>query len=370
VRAKDPPRGCGVGITGLGASLPEEVRGNDYWSDGWRQRMAEDFFRAAERTALETKGGSTAGALRKVWDDPFKGAVERRVIDAAHESSDMEVDACRDALRVAGMGADEIDLLIGYSQVPDEAIPPNHGKVSHLLGLRFETAVFTLDAGCASFLPQLTTAVRLIQSGDHRAALVFQSTASSRILDYEGPSSPSLGDGAVAATVGRVEPGLGLVDRIQLNRGDLFDGIVLTRVHGNERWYESPSEPEPFTIGTRNLEHAKRMGADGPEFCRETCLPLLERHGITADDVDFFVCAQSAAWWADACAAAISIDADRYVSADDHFKKYGHLLPASASLNLWIAWRSGRLRVGDLVLMYTPGAGFTQTASLVRWALA
>ncbi len=351
-------------------SLPEHVRSNDFWSDAWRKRMAEDFFRYAERTALETKGESTAGALRRIWDDPFRGAVERRVIDPAHESSDMEVEACRDALRVAGMTPAEVDLLIGVSQVPDEAIPPNHGKVSHLLGLRFETAVFTLDAGCASFLPQLTTAVRLIQAGDHRAALVFQSSASSRILDYEGPSSPSLGDGAVAATIGRVEPGLGLVDRIQLDRGELYDGIVLARIHGNERWYEAPSVAEPFTIGTRNLEHAKKMGADGPEFCRETCLPLLERHSLAPDDVDFFVCAQSAAWWADACAAAIAIDADRYVSADDHFKKYGHLLPASASLNLWVAWSTGRLHVGDLVLMYTPGAGFTQTATLVRWALA
>jgi 3-oxoacyl-[acyl-carrier-protein] synthase III len=121
---------------------------------------------------------------------------------------------------------------------------------------------------------------------------------------------------------------------------------------------------------TRNAEHARRMGAEGPAFCRDTCSILLDRQGITADSIDFFICAQSAAWWIEACAGAIGIDSSRYVSADEHFRKYGHLLPASASLNLWLAWTTGRLHVGDLVLIYTPGAGFTQTASLVRWALA
>lgn len=370
MRAKDPPAGCGVGITGLGVSLPEQVRTNDFWSDTWRQRMTEDFFRAAERIAFETKGEGTVKALRRVWDDPFRGAVERRVLDSELTSADMEVGACLDAMNAAGIGSDDVDLLIGYSQVPDEANPSNHGRVAHRLGLKLETAAFTLDAGCASFLPQLTMASRLIQGHDQQRGLLYQSTLSSRIIDYETPSSPSLGDGAVAAVVGHVAPELGLVDRVQYTRGDLHGGIVFARPKSTRPWYETPADGEQFTTMSRNPEHARRMGADGPDFCRETCNVLLSRHGLTADDIDFFVCAQSAAWWADACAAAVGIDADRYVSADDHFRKYGHLLAASSSLNLWVAWKASRLHLGDLVLIYTPGAGFTQAATLVRWALA
>jgi 3-oxoacyl-[acyl-carrier-protein] synthase-3 len=326
--------------------------------------------RSAERDALATKEQSTTDALHRIWDDPFKGAFERRVIDSEHESSHMEHAACSAALKAAGLAPQEVDLLIGYSQVPDEAIPPNHGRVADMLQLKLGTAAFTLDAGCASFLPQLTTATRLIQAGDHRYGLLYQSSASSRIADYGTPSSPTLGDGAVAEVVGRVEQGLGLVDRVQFTRGDLCDGIVLARPHATERWYEPPTTTEPMVSMSRNPTHARRMGSDGPEFCRETCHILLERQGITTDSIDFFVCAQSAAWWIDACAGAINIDPSRYVGPSEHFSKYGHLLPASASLNLWIAWTSGRLHKGDLVLIYTPGAGFTQTATLLRWALA
>jgi 3-oxoacyl-[acyl-carrier-protein] synthase-3 len=332
--------------------------------------MAEDFFRYAERSAFETKADSTVAALRRVWDDPFRGAVERRVLAPEHESSDMEVAACIDAMRSANVRPEDVDLLIGYSQVPDEANPGNHGRVAHRLGLNLETAAFTLDAGCASFLPQLTTAVRSIQAGDQTRALIYQSTLSSRIMDYETPSSPSLGDGAVAAVVGRVEDDLGMVDRVQLTRGELHGGIVFGRPKSNVRWYEMPESGEALTTMSRNPEHARRMGADGPEFCRDTCTILLRRHGLTPDDIDFFVCAQSAAWWADALASAVGIGSERYLSAEEHYKKYGHLLAASVSLNLWLAWTTGRLHSGDLVLLYTPGAGFTQTATLLRWALS
>jgi 3-oxoacyl-[acyl-carrier-protein] synthase III len=55
------------------------------------------------------------------------------------------------------------------------------------------------------------------------------------------------------------------------------------------------------------------------------------------------------------------------VPPEEHFQRFGHLLPASAPLNLWVAWSQGRLRRGDLVLVYSPGVGFTQVASLLRW---
>lgn len=369
--ASDHAVGCGVGIVGLGAGLPTQVRGNDFWSEQWQQSREEDFARKAEMSVLASGDSpDEAAAIKRVWDDVFKGAVERRVIASDQNSSDLELRACADALAVADLQPSDIDLLIGYSQVPDEAEPPNHGHNSHRLGLPLEATVFTLDAGCASFLPHLTTAVRLIQSGDNQRALIYQSSASSRIIDYNTPSSPYLGDGAMAAVVAPVPTGLGMVGRVQLTRGELYDAIVLARPHAAERWHEAPTTDEPMVSFSRNVEHARVMGAHGPAFCRETCHLLLQRHGLTPADVDFFVCAQSTAWWADACAKAAEIPDGRYVTSKDHFERFGHLLPASAPLNLWLAWTAGRLHIGDLVLVYTPGAGFIQTATLLRWALA
>jgi 3-oxoacyl-[acyl-carrier-protein] synthase-3 len=114
---------------------------------------------------------------------------------------------------------------------------------------------------------------------------------------------------------------------------------------------------------------AARMGADGPEFAREACALLLERAGYTTRDVDLFVTAQPTAWFTETCAAAVGVPADKTVPLEEHFQRFGHLLAASLPLNLWVAWSTGRLRKGDLVLAYSPGVGFTQTAALLRWAM-
>jgi 3-oxoacyl-[acyl-carrier-protein] synthase III len=165
-----------------------------------------------------------------------------------------------------------------------------------------------------------------------------------------------------------VEPGLGFVGRVQLLRGDLHDGVVITRTSGDTPWYAGGTVA-PMAVTSRDRDAAREMGAQGPEFAAEACGLLLERHGCTPSEVDFFVCAQATAWFGEACARAVGVGEGRYTGPGDHFQKYGHLLAGSAPLNLWVAWSTGRLRKGDLVLVYSPGVGFVQGATLIRWAM-
>jgi 3-oxoacyl-[acyl-carrier-protein] synthase-3 len=105
---------------------------------------------------------------------------------------------------------------------------------------------------------------------------------------------------------------------------------------------------------------------EGVAFAKEACEEVLQKCGYSTSDVDLLVCSQPQVWFGEACAEALGLG-DRFVPPEEHFQKYGHLLPASAPLNLWVAWSQGRLRRGDLVLVYSPGVGFTQVASLLRW---
>ncbi len=347
---------------GLGVELPAEIRTNDWFPPPTR---GMDLIGDAERLASP---GSAVDALLRPWlSDPFRGARERRVAPPGARSSDLEAAACRSALASCGRGVADIDLLLGYSQLSDDAGPGNHARVARALGAPATWSAMTVDSGCASFLPQLATATRLVQAGDARAALLYQSSLSSRIDDPASPTAPLLGDGAVAEVVGRVEPGLGLVGWLQHTRGELCDGLVLGRADGSADWTEASASP--LRITSRDRAAAARMGADGPVFAREACCALLARHGLEASDIDAFVVAQASVWFGEACARAIGVPEGRWVPPEDHFRRYAHLLAASAPLNLWVAWTTGRLRKGDLVLVYTPGVGFTMAAALLRWAL-
>jgi 3-oxoacyl-[acyl-carrier-protein] synthase-3 len=94
---------------------------------------------------------------------------------------------------------------------------------------------------------------------------------------------------------------------------------------------------------------------------------LLDRVGVTIDEVDFFVCSQPNAWYGAAAARGLGLPDHKRVEIEAHSCKYGHLMAASAPLNLYVAAAQGRLQRGDLVLIFSPGAGFVQTACLYRW---
>lgn len=357
--------GSGVGLVGFGVELPSEVRLNAFFSGIEANLRGErDLLALAERVV----DGSTAigRSVERQRGDPFRGTRERRVAAPGARSSDLELAACSAALGSAGLGAADVDLLVGYSQVPDDPTPANHGRLARRLGAGHHLAAMTLEAGCASFVTQLSTAVRLVAAGDARAALLYQSSLGSRIFDPDDPTAPLFGDGAAAEVVGKVPAGLGFVGWSQHTWGELCDGLVLGHEDGSD-WL-APSAT-PLRARSRDRDAAARMGADAPQFAREVCGPLLERFGVRPDQVDFFAVAQASAWFGPVCAEAVGVPVERTVPAAEHFERFGHLLPASLPLNLWVAWQGGRLRPGDLVLAYSPGAGFTAAAALLRWSL-
>jgi 3-oxoacyl-[acyl-carrier-protein] synthase-3 len=371
------PEGIGVGIVGIGAYLPEHVRPNSFWPREWREAHA-----ARARADLAT-GVDEAVRARSFDVDPevaratvgfaedlFRGSIERRVIGEGQLPSDLEVLACEAAIADSGVDRSEIDAYYGYSQVPDSPSPVNHGRVHQRLGLRRDSSAATLDVGCASFLPQLVTASRMIQCGEAHTALIAVSSALSLITDYDAPSSVNGGDGAVAAVIRKVEPGFGYIGQCQKTRGELHQGIVLAaKGHPDVPWYRGDIHQAALTAQNLDRRATHTMGAHAASMCREVCHELLERYDLRPADVDFFATAQATAWFAEALCEAVGVPQDRRLPVDAHYARFGHLVPGSLPLNVFLAYRAGRLKKGDLVLMFSPGAGYTQAATLYRWNL-
>src|SRR5690606_7769459 len=125
--------------------------------------------------------------------------------------SDMEAAACRAALADAGIAPAEVDAVLGFSLVRDYVGVEDTGLVAHKVGLREGIGAFEVGAGGGSFLHELRTASGLIAMGEADTVLVYVSSAASLVMDYSTPSSTVPGDGALAAVLRRVEPGLGYV---------------------------------------------------------------------------------------------------------------------------------------------------------------
>src|SRR6185295_3621709 len=114
-----------VGILGIGAYLPEQVRRNDWWPEEvvakWRARAAESLVRPEPDSPQPLSDGErrVLAAMAELKDDPFRGTRERRLMPGGMTSSDMEVEAVKDALARSGVPAGRVGLLLTNSQLPD-----------------------------------------------------------------------------------------------------------------------------------------------------------------------------------------------------------------------------------------------------------
>jgi 3-oxoacyl-[acyl-carrier-protein] synthase-3 len=337
-----------AGILGVGVGMPDAVRTNDYWSD--KLEEASDFL------AIRGRGDA---------DDPFKGAKLRRAIAEDEDASDLEARAAIAAIADAKLTAADIDLVLVASLPSDRLVPTNAPALQAKCGL-VNASAWALDVGCASVPPQLLTASALVKAGAARHVLVVQSQLGSRTVSPSSRNSPGFGDGAAAAVVGAVDDGFGLLATHMRTDGSYRDGIVLAPSRGGapvrDFWNACDGPP---TLATFDAEAAKLAGVNGPEFCRITCSEALASAGLRLDAVDLFVCNQSMSWFADTCRQALGLPQNKLVETWSEFANIG---AAAVLVNLHEARRQKKLARGDVVLIYSPAAGFTRAAAVVRWS--
>jgi 3-oxoacyl-[acyl-carrier-protein] synthase-3 len=97
----------------------------------------------------------------------------------------------------------------------------------------------------------------------------------------------------------------------------------------------------------------------------ESCRDLLERNGLTGDDVAVVIPHQANKRIISAASDRLGIGPEKVLVNID---RYGNTVAGSIPLATRDAIQEGRLKKGDIVLFTAVGAGFTVGASIWRWA--
>jgi 3-oxoacyl-[acyl-carrier-protein] synthase III len=359
-----------IGILGMGSYLPPKVRTNEFWGAGFIEKIEEkrnNDFLAIDRNSKGEKTAQVApeiaAAMAALGNDPFFGAKKRHVIDDAAETSDMEAEAARRAMRNAKVTPDQIDLVMVHSLTPDLLMPSNAPAVQAKCELAHASA-WSVDVSCSSFQAQLVNAWALIRSGVFRKILLVQSQAASRVIDLESAGSTAFGDAAAAVVVGEVPDGFGLRGHWLRTDGSLRDGVVITPVKDGvpQRRWDQSSAHAVFTSFDKDL--GKVTGLQGTAYCEEACLGALSSAGAELKDVAMYIGNQSLGWFVDACRRRLALPSEK---AFDTFQEVGGIGAVAVPFNMQRAAQAGRLQHGDLVLTYSPGAGFNRAALVYRW---
>ncbi|MGC8536031.1 MAG: beta-ketoacyl-ACP synthase III [Rhizomicrobium sp.] len=291
------------------------------------------------------------------WIFERTGIRRRHIARDGEVTSDLALKAGEAALKAAGVGVDEIDLIVCATTTPDETFPATATRVQARLGMT-RGAAFDVQAVCSGFIYGLSVADNFIRAGQSRTVLLIGAETMSRLMDWNDRTTCVLfGDGA-GAVVLRAETGAGsLADRGVQNTqlysdGRLHDllyvdgGPSSTRTTG----YLRMQGKEVFRHAVTNISAAIQASADAA--------------GVTVSDIDWFVPHQANQRILDGTARKLGIPAAKVISTvADH----GNTSAASVPLALATAVGDGRIKRGDLVLLEAMGGGFTWGSALVRW---
>ena len=291
------------------------------------------------------------------WIVKRTGIRERRVAAKGELTSDLAIEAARAALNMAGMSADDIDLIVCATSTPDETFPATATRVQAKLGMT-GGAAFDVQAVCSGFIYGLAVADNFIRAGQASTALVIGAETFSRILDWQDRSTCVLfGDGAGAVVLQGAEG----------NGGSKERGILSTHIYSDGRHHDALYvDGGPSSTGT-----VGHLRMDGREVFRHAVVRMaeaidtaLQANGLTPGDIDWLVPHQANRRIIDAMARRLNLPDDRVVVTVD---RHANTSAASIPLALCQAVGDERIRSGDLILMEAMGGGFTWGSALLRW---
>lgn len=351
-----------AGMRSLALAFPSTVRTNDYWREHYPDLVAT----ADKRTLAKLWSAPSTpeeAAQQHPFDlemgpylsDAFRGAVERRVLSDGQTPLSLEVEAARRAMRAAGLGPGDVDLLITSSFFSNEIYIGNAAFLARELGLT--CAAWNLETACSSSVVSFRTACSLVRDGEYRRVLVVTSCNYSQLADEADTLSWFLGDGAAAFVVSEVPDGAGYVAGHTVHTADTCGSFFLQMVVDEET-------KQPRMRMLTGEGSGKVLRETAIPYLRECCEGAARRAGVSLDDIDFFVFNTPTAWYSRFCARALGVPQDRTISTYPIYANTGPVLMPS---NLYHAAREGRVKPGALVMLYAVGSVSSASAAVVRW---
>lgn len=321
------------------------------------------------------------------WIRERSGVETRYYVDEGISTSDLGLAAATDALKMAGVDKNELDLIVFATMTPDHYFPGCGGMLQSKLGIK-DIPCFEVRQQCAGFLYGMQLVNVHIRSGMAKTVLLVGAETHTGFMPWTPenynylygktatPPTPEefewntrfrnvtvlFGDAGAAVVIKAEENGeRGVIDCILRTNGSDYDRIYVPGAGFKHRPYVdqeqiSRGDHIPVMNGMYVFRNATNCMAS---VSRE----ILERNGVGLKDVSMVLMHQANKRINERVQKMLGIPDEKVIY---NIHKYGNTTAATIPL-LWDeSVRTGRIHKGDLVLMVAFGAGMNWGALLLR----
>ncbi len=294
------------------------------------------------------------------WIMTRTGIKERRILrDKDKGTSYLAIEAARDLLRKKDLDPAEIDMVLVGTATPDMPVAATAVYVASEIGA-VNAFAYDMQAACSNFLYGMSTAARYIESGRYKKVLLIGADKMSSIIDYKDRTTCIIfGDGAGAVLFEPSEEGYGLRDEYLRSDGG---GRAYLKIEAGGSLLPASEET------VKNKKHyvfqdGKSVFKFAVSNMADVAAKIMERNGLTHEDVDWLVPHQANKRIIDATANRMGLEASKVMM---NIERYGNT--TSATLPLLLFDYEKQLKKGDNLVFAAFGGGFTWGAIYLTWA--
>jgi predicted naringenin-chalcone synthase len=273
----------------------------------------------------------------------------------AEGSVRLGVEAVERCLARAGLDVLDIDFLV-TTTCTGRLVPSLDAHLIRALGLRSDVQrVHVGDTGCASAMVVLQQAWNYLQAFPNRRVLAVsvELCSTTYYLDDEAETAVAnaiFADGAAAVLLTTSGDGPQILGHRTLIRSEYLDRMGFTFPGGLHRVLLSPE--------------VRRIA---PAMMEELCDAILKDHGLTREDVRFWVLHSAGRRVIEHAQELLGLSDNDVQYSRDVLRRFGNLSSATVLFVLDAVLRSGRPQSGDLGLMMALGPGFAAEGALLRF---
>lgn len=324
----------GVGIVGIGSYVPPKIMTNEDWEN-----------------IVDTSNK---------WIVEKTGIIERRISEPDVCTSDLAVFAAINAMKMAKVKPEDIDMIILATSSPDVPLSSTAGITQNKLGC-INASAFDINAVCAGWIHALEIGTKFTADNNYENILVIGAETYSRIVNWKDRSTCVLfGDGAGAAVLQKVEHGKGILGTWIKSDGSGANVIEIP-VGGVRKSLSS----DRFVEGDQYFQMNGRAVWDfAIDAMPEAVINVLKRVNRDLSEVDMIISHQANLNIIKEGMKKLNLPMQKTFI---NLQKYGNTAGASVPIALSEAVSEGKIKSGDLVVTVAFGGGLAWGANAMIW---